>query len=331
MEKSISQSERLDIFLALATYYEGGQETGELVSPPESIETGVLRSLSAMDKQELNILKSRIRRFEILSNEDQKVWQAFWLEKLKNRGHTNRLDANIHPERIAEVLKKESVSVCKLIFSNLPQQLAEKVKNLLEQTIGGENEYGLNELPIEEVSLIVRNKFLSNFISFEDIYKPNVIDELPANELENFIRNLGIREIAITCRGMKTKENLAIFLKPFNEKNTKEIVVKLTGLGDFTSKRVVYSEKFIRQSFEEISDANERIQEIGKQLLAVTFVHRTFNDKQFTIQKLPLKKGAELSDTMVQMASAEAEVSSQFTQITAEILESADNFKEVKK
>lgn len=331
MDKTIAQSERLDIFLALATYYHVEPETEESVDASESIENRVLRSLSALDNQELNFLKSRIRRFELLTTEKQKVWQTFRLEKLKNRGRTNRLESNIHPEQIAEVLKDESASVCKLILSNLPTQLAERVKSLIDYKSDKQNKSKPGNLPTEEISLIVRNKFLSNFISFEDIYKPNSIDELSANHLEKFIRNLGIREIAITCRGMKTKENMAVFLKPFDEKNMKEIVLNLAALDNVTSKRVNYSEKFIRRSFENTSDADARIEDIGTQLLAITFISRTFNDLHFTIQKLPIKKDAELNNKIAQIDSAEAEISEMFAEITTEILELAINFKDGEK
>ena len=223
MNIAISKSEKLDIFLALAMFH--NVEIGSIdtnVSETDRIDK-VLETFSSMKKSDYETLKERAKRYEKLEPNKQKVWQTFWMEKLRGLGQTRKLDEHIHPEHIAKVLNNESIPVRDLIYRKLPKDIQNKIKSLIPDSkdFSKKTKVTKKTLPTEEVWLIVRKAFLSNFIAVEDIYKSNDLDHLSINQLETFIWDLGVRETAISCRGIKTKENLAVFLKPFDEHTTK--------------------------------------------------------------------------------------------------------------
>lgn len=335
MKESISRSERLDIFLALATFYKfDTKDKGKVASDDSEIDLSLL-SMSALDEKDLNIIKDRAKRFESLSSEKQKAWQTFWLEKLRNR-ETTRLDENLHSAHIVQALIEEPQTIQSMIYSNLPDSLAKKVSELLPEITQKTDNAKISEkavnLPVDEISTIVRNKFLSNFVAFENIYKPNDLDDFSPDQLEEFIWKLGIREIAISCRGIKTKENLAVFLKPFNETNTREIAVKITELEKIEANRVVISEKIVNETFRLVEDSKKRIENLGLQLLAMTLIFRDYNAKKYTSQKLPIDVSKIIENFTeqfeMQYKLANQSIRNQFNELGKEIQNIAAEYKE---
>ncbi len=336
MERLISKSEKLDIFLALATFYEFKVE-GENDSQPKKDQiTQAVESLTAIEQSDLKLLKKKVKRFESLSKERQKTWQTFWLEKLRNRGQTMRLDENLHAEHLADVLLKEPKNVCVMILQNLPLEVAKAVLILLPKGIANEkfveNPKSKKRLPTEEMFLLMRRKFLSNFTAFENIYKPNAIDKLSAKELEYFSRSVGIREIAIMCRGIATKENLAVFLKPFDENLTKEIAFKIKEFEEIEPERVVLSENFFGDIYAEGVNLENSPELLGLRLIALTLFRREKNAQQYSGQKLPLKIFDKFATFLLEFEnrydSSNAQVRKHFNKIGTEIVELASSFKE---
>ncbi len=316
MNRKISQSEKIDIFLALAIGYSS-----------ENVPENIFENLSALSREDLNQLKERFYKFESLSAEKKKLWLTFWIEKLKNRGKTLRLDENIHSEHIAEVLKVEPFTVQKLIFDKLPESKVEDIKNIIPDK--AENQKipkptVSKNLPVEEISEIVRERFLSNFVAFENVYKPKEIDELKREKLYEFIHKLGIRETAISCRGIKTKENLAVFLKPFQPETTKQIALKIKELEEINPLRVLRSEKIVSEIFQGVGDYKEKLKELSLRLLACAFVSRDETSKKYTAMKLTVSDGERFLSFTEQFEND----TGFYLEFGDEILELAKNFKE---
>lgn len=285
MENAISKSEKLDIFLALATFY--GLDSDDS-NKSESDRDTILRAiepLSAIGKNDLKKLKRKVKRFENLSSERRQVWQTFWLEKLRNRGQTKRLDENIHPEHIAEILKKEPQTVCEMILTHLPHELSKELIKIAPSIKLPKHNSLVGGLPTEETAAVVRKHFLSNFVALEDIYKPNALDKLSPDQMMKFVWFLGVRETAILCRGISTKENLAVFLKPFNEEVTKEIALNIKELEDIAPERVAVSENIFGDEFSGKSDYVKILKHIGLKLLIVTLIKREKNVRRYCLQK----------------------------------------------
>lgn len=337
MNFSISKSEKLDIFLALATFYKF--ETKAEIQSNKSVVNQIdlaLNSLSAMDDKELEILRERAKKLRNLSEEKQQLWQTFWLEKLRNRGLTSRLDENIHPEHIAEILLAEPLSVRTLIYEKLPKPLAKLITEIFAKDNKNIAEIisidkGRKMIP-DKISRVIREKFLSNFVSFENIYKPNAVDKLTAEKLQMFIWKLGVRETAISCRGIKTKENLAVFLKPFDEIVTKEIAIKITELEEINPLRVLRSETIVAEVFENIEDSDEKLTHLGLELLAICLIMRDETAKQFTIQKLPIVQSEKLKGFIDEYEAKYSQSDNQkreiFEELGREVLELAEDFVE---
>ena len=337
MSVAISKSEKLDIFLALAMFHM--DEVDELADDyfaPKRVNK-VLESFSSMDNSDQEALKERAQRFEKLEPNKQKVWQTFWMEKLRGLGQTRKLDENIHPEHIAEVLENESSIVRTLIYQKLPEEVQDEITELIPDSKDfSKNENIANEpLPTEEIWLVIRKAFLSNFIAVEDIYKSNDLDHLSIKQLEKFVWDLGVRETAISCRGIKTKENLAVFLKPFDERTTKEIANKIKGLEDIDPNRVVRSETIVRESFQAEEAFENKLIDLGLQLLSITLVQRDNNAKQYTTQKLPKETSKKLKKFIdqfeIQFEFTDQNKRAQFEELAAEINELAVKFKELEK
>lgn len=317
MKLGISKSEKLDIFLVLANGYRSENKVSEQNSDE------VLEIFSTIDNRDFIELKVRFKKLKKLPTERQKIWQKVWLEKLRTHGETSRLDENIHPAQISQVLKNEPLRIQQIILENLPSEKTTEILQYLSIDLENSKK---NQLPMDDISEILRKKFLSNFVSFENVYQPNEIDELNFLLLEKFIQKLGIRETAISCRGITTKENLAIFLKPFDDQMTKEIAIKIKEFGEINPLRVLRSEKIVNDIFQGFGDYQKKLNELGLQLLAMSFVSRDEVAVKFTAQKLSVEN-RENFEEMIKRFIVDGN-KKLFEEIGLEVLELARELKE---
>jgi hypothetical protein len=326
MNVKISRSEKLDIFLALELVFQSNGKPSE-VWPDDPV-----AAFSLPAEEDRTEFGQRIRRFEKLSPEKRKVWQSSWHEKLKNRGLPSRIDENIHPEHIAAKLKDEPLRIRKMILDNLAFEKAVAVSKILLRLTEDQSDIKsvvARQSPSEEISDLVRRRFLANFAVSENIYEPTVIDELKAEELEKFIRQLGIRETAISCRGIKTKENLAVFLKPFREETTREIAFEIRELEDIEPMRVLRAEKIVGPVFEGTGDYQEKLEDLGLNLLAMTFFARDDFARIYTAQKLSVGKSRKFTDFVER--AAEIQTPDLILEYDREIIQLVETYREENK
>jgi flagellar motor switch protein FliG len=290
MMKTISQAEKTDLLLALAMAFEkknadsGGREG--VLSARELVE----KSFGALRAEDFEALKTRAALIDDLPPENREAWRRRRLEKLRGRGHSNRLDENINPSQIVEVLTREPKSVQILILRNLPPDLSRRISLYLDLSFLPEEKNSKNAPRIdEEIVALVRQKFLSDFIALEDVYEPDELDRLSIDELEDFIRHLGLREVAIACRGINSKETLAAFLNRFDDEDVREIALYITELDKIRPFWVAQADALVRKSWSADLPPAKVIKKIGFKLLASGFVLRDETKADYAAQKLSIR------------------------------------------
>jgi hypothetical protein len=225
-----------------------------------------------------------------LPPENRETWSETRLEKIRGRGQTKRLDENINPSQMVGVLSREPKAIQYLILRNLPPDLSRRISLYLDLNFLPAEPPAKNASQIdEEIVALVRQKFLSNFIALEDLFEADEVDRFSVDELENFIRHLGLREIAIACRGINSKETLAAFLNRFDEEDAREIALNLTELDKIRPFWVAQADELVRKSWRADLPPAKVIKKIGFQLLAAAFVLRDETKCVYAAQKLPAR------------------------------------------
>jgi len=304
MNQNISQSERLDVLLVLAMAFEQNLEKSS-----RQISAKVFsESFAALNREDSEILQTRAELFDSLLVEEQKIWQAVWLDKIRRRGRAERLDEQINPAQITKVLRGETKTARELILRYLPLSLSSQVAAELGSKSGSfvssAAPKSVQKPVSEKVVALVRQKFLSCFITFEDISEPNAADRLSIGELARFVRQLGVRETAIACRGISAKEALAVFLGKFNESDAREIVEYMTELEKIKPFWVTEADKLVRETLESDFQIDEFLQNLGLQLLAAGFARREQAAQKYAAQKMTLN-GSEKWFVYLQKSAAD--------------------------
>lgn len=289
MIQDAPQSERLDVLLVLALAFNG--QTGK-PAEPTSLKL-VNESFAALSREDFEILQARARLFDDSSIEEQKIWQAVRLDKIRRRGRPARLDEQINPAQITRILQRETKAAQELILRYLPFDVSRQVA----AELGLKFELPTSSLPgaaspivqkpvDEKIVGIVRRKFLSHFVAFEDIREPNAADRLSISELARFVRQLGVRETAIACRGITSKEALAVFLGKFSERDAREIAEYITDLERIKPFWVAEADRSVRQTLASDFQMDDFLQNLGLQLLAAGFVKREPAAQKYAAQKM---------------------------------------------
>lgn len=288
--KTISQAEKTDILLALAMAFEkkyAGNDEREGVSTAREL---VEKSFETLPAEDFEALKSRAVLIDDLPPENREAWHEQRLEKVRARGISNRLDENLNPSQIVEVLSREPKTIQLLILRNLPSDLSRRVSLYLGLEFLPEDKSAKNAPRIsDEILALVRQKFLSNFIALEDVYEPDELDRLSVDGLENFIRHLGLREVAIACRGISSKEALAAFLNRFDDEDVREIALYITELDKIRPFWVAQADALVRKSWSADLAPAKVIKKIGFKLLAAGFVLRDETKCDYASQKLSIR------------------------------------------
>jgi flagellar motor switch protein FliG len=286
--KTISQAEKTDILLALAMAFEkNSAETGKRETL-RSVREVTESSFGALNKADFESLKLRAEVLDNLTAENRENWRETRLEKARARGLSKRLDENINPSQIVEVLSREPKAIQLLILKNLPPDLSRRISLYLDLNFVPDNK--TSSKPIrDEIVALVRQKFLSNFTALEDVYEPDELDRFSFDELENFIRHLGLREVAVACRGINSKETLAAFLNRFDESDVREIALYITELDKIRPFWVAQADELVRKSWSADLPPAKVIKKIGLKILAAAFVLRDETKSHYAAQKLSIR------------------------------------------
>lgn len=288
--KKLSSAEKVDILLVLALAFQ--QKFNENAPAENKRKTigELAETLSAINEDDFRAIRKRAAFFDELPEENLKFWQEIQLDKLRRRGRATLLDENINPAHIAETLSREPKAIQSLILKNLPAELSARIIKYLEiyfsitdlEKAFPENKRAINP----KIIALVKRKFLANFVAFEDIYEPQAIDKFSVTELENFIQHLGLRETAIACRGIGSKEALAAFLNRFGQAEAREIAFYMTELENVKPFWVSQADEIVRRSWRDDFPPEKVLRKIGFKLLAIAFTGRSEKSRQYTAQKL---------------------------------------------
>ncbi|HLM01784.1 MAG TPA: hypothetical protein VK400_12070 [Pyrinomonadaceae bacterium] len=292
MIRTISQPERLDILLALALVFRQPDESGDEQTAVQLAE----KSFSALSRADFETLKTRAALFDSLPPKNRRLWQSFWLDKIRRRGRSVRLDEHINPLRMAEILEREPRTIQLLILRNLAPDARREVARRLGVEKNLETRDAESPTPTAEIVAVVRRKFLSYFVALEDVYEPTAIDKFTAAELSAFVRTLGIRETATACRAISSKETLAVFLNRFDAENAREIVRYITEMEKVKQFWVILAEKLLRETWNPALEPGELLQIIGLKLLAAAMFERDETAVRYTMQKLAPSEAQRLSE-----------------------------------
>lgn len=313
--KNLSQAEKTDVLLTLALAFEKKfSEAGETVEA-KPLSQLVESNFSTMPAEQLEALRSRAAFLDELPAENLTLWQSVWLDKLRRRGKAMRLDENINPAHIVNVLSREPRAIQALIMRNLPADLSRRIALYLDLSydageISGQNGRQINA----EIVAHIRKTFLANFVALEDVSEPNDLDRFTVTEITNFVRQISLREMAIACRGISSKETLAAFLNRFEEEDAREIAKYLTELEKVRPFWVAQADELVRQTWRTDLQANKLLQKLGLKLLAIAFIERDQTAKDYTSQKLTTrdsrrwKKFVKEYEKQVQNGTAEEKI-----------------------
>jgi len=288
--KTISQTEKTDILLALALAFEKNFAKTEKRETVETARELAEKSFGALNKEDFELLKSRAEILDGLTEENRENWREMRLDKIRGRGRAKRLDENINPSQIVEVLSREPRAIQILILKNLPPDLSRRISLYLDLNFVPDEKTSKNAKSIsDEIVALVRQKFLSNFTALEELYEADDLDKFTFDELENFTRHLGLREIAIACRGINSKETLAAFLNRFDEEDIREIASYITELDKIRPFWVAQADALVRKSWNADLPPAKVIKKIGFKLLAAAFVLRDEAKCEYAAQKLSIR------------------------------------------
>ncbi len=289
--KTISQAEKTDILLALAMAFEKKNAEIENRESFKTVRELAADTFAALNPEEAESIELRAGLLDNLTGENRETWREIRLEKIRGRGLAKRLDAHLNPSHIVEILSREPPTIQRLILKNLPPDLSRRISLYLDLNFLPEDNSAKNVDQInEEIVALVRQKFLSGFIALEDVYEPDELDRFSVDELENFVRHLGLREIAIACRGINSKETLAAFLNRFDEEDAREIALYLTELDKIRPFWVAQADALVRKSWSADLPPAKVIKKIGFKLLAGVFVLRDATKGDYAAQKLPARE-----------------------------------------
>lgn len=226
----------------------------------------------------------RAGQIGLFDENSRERWRLSKLDRLRRRGRSARFDENVHPTQIVDVLMREPRSVQRLIIKNLPDDLARRLATYLDISLNVK-ETSRNSIDPAIVT-IVRTMFLRNFVTVEELVDPDAVDRFSIAEFDEFVRHLGLREIAIACRGIGAKETLAAFLNRFSAVDAKEIARYLTELDKIRPFWVAQADALVRKSWNAEIGPEKVVRKIGLRLLAGFFVQRSAGQMGYASQKL---------------------------------------------
>jgi hypothetical protein len=261
----------------------------EAREPQESAGEIVEKRFDVLNAEDFEVLKERAALLDNSSEEERAAWRDSKLERIRLRGIAARFDENINPSHIVEVLSREPFAIQTLILRNLPSNLSRRLALYLDLKFSPED----GSLPADlngEIVALVRQSFLSNFIALEQIYEPDELDKFSADEMERFIRHLGLREVAIACRGINSKETLAAFLNRFGEEDVREIALYITELDRIRPFWVAQADELVRRSWSPDLAPAKVIEKIGFSLLTTAFAVRDKTKCDYAAQKLSIRE-----------------------------------------
>ncbi len=242
------------------------------------------------------------RQAELRAADEAKAiaWLAHTLDDLRQRARQKRLalDARIHPSHIAAVLRDEPPYIQRLLLASLPAPMGAAVARALRQ---GQARLAPDDLaPVAPVLNAVRQRFLGQFVSADQIAPLTAFDELTEAELHQTAQAAGIAELGLAGYDLPTTEAVTALLRRFGEADARAIAERIATLRAQPAPSAARRE-FARQMVKSVMTHHKRDPELvttlGWQIIAAALpAGCDANRLAFTFQKLAPKLARRLQD-----------------------------------
>lgn len=284
---TLSFEEKADALIVLSILFDRRFPQQNGTRPERPISEVVSESLRSLSSSHLAKVDQRAKKIESFAELRRQRWLGRWVDNIRRRGRSTKLDENVNAERIARVLKREPHPIRRSILGYLPPDLGRDVESLLEPYLhGGSTGKELTSDLSLEILEVVKSGFLANFVQIEAIGDTNALDELSVEELSQFVRALGLREIATACRGIESREKVAAFLCRFAEDDAKAIAKYLSELDGVKPILVSIADHTVQRLWNRRLRPHLILHKIGLELLAGAFAERSDTAVRYTAQKL---------------------------------------------
>lgn len=274
-----------DWLLALALAYERNA-TQQPIPPSE-----LFALLPAEAQQRLTT-----RHTEVCAQDDTALtaWLAQTLDGLRQRVRQRSpvLDERLHPSHVAAALRHEPPYIQRLLLASLPATLGTAVARALRQNPVSLNPDAL--APVAPVLNAIRQRFLSQFVSADQIAPLTAFDELTEAELSRVAHTVGSAEIALASYDLPTTEAVTALLRRFTEADARAIAEQIAALRVRPRPPAGARREFARQLVRSAMTAHKRDPELVTTLgwqviMAALPAAGDANRLAFTFQKLPPK------------------------------------------
>jgi hypothetical protein len=321
-----SHPDRMDTLLALALAYgpaaDGGGDGQDGHASPSA--AAALSALSATNRDDREVFEERARWYTSLPAEGRSRWLAQTLGCLQPRAP--RLEEDVHPSHVVEVLRDEPPRVQELVLQNLPPLLAEAcaatlyaarfiseeserqhpltADDLMAALLPEARRVVKSAAPGEgappEVLDLIRRVFLSHFVSAEELDRATALDSLKGFELARLVRLLGVRETALACRGIESQEAVGSFLRRFSAEDARAIAAHIARLTDVGPRRVAFAGRLVEEAIGAEPKPEAMLDRLGMRLLAAALSTADPAPARNVRQKLPLLAARALDEMMEQ-------------------------------
>lgn len=302
------ETERIEVLLALADAFAGAGRGG----PPPA--EGREALLSTLDEETRQALTRRGQWLDRLTPEKRRDWLRHTLARARPQtSGATPLDEHLHHSHVAEALRGEPERVRRLVITHLPHALAVACAGALGLAeagaagkVGAEGE----TRPAPEVVAVVRRVFLSHFVTLADVERPTPLDLLSGAELARLVRQLGVRETALACRGIAAVEAVAAFLKRFAPEDARALAAHIRTLTDADPPRVALATQHVHEALRAEPEPGAMLDRVGLRLLATALSGRSRRTGlRYAAQKLPVEAARWLR-LMAASGSTQGEASS---------------------
>lgn len=303
---SIAEQQRIDTLLALSRVFGSAPESQE--SSAESSFEIDLSQFSALNPADRQLIAERAAATTTISDAEQLRLSVYQTEE-KQRGLYAQLAEMVHAAHLIEALRAEPRRLRALIAPLLPT-------SIVNAAFGELNAPVTASLPTENLLLLIRTAFLSQFVLTEQLANPTALDLLTGVEMARLIRLLGVRETAIACRGISSVETVAAFLRRFEAEDAQAIAAHIAALTRIAPERVRFAELTVHQELSSAEfSAGLMLDRIGMSVLALALAARDALTLRFNLQKFP-PEGAGVFKQLIadQQASRQLTPAEQKTQ-----------------
>ncbi|HVF51852.1 MAG TPA: hypothetical protein VNA19_17340 [Pyrinomonadaceae bacterium] len=312
------------------TAHDGAQASG-VGAARAALNPQMLSQFASLPESERQSVAAQLAHYKKLSHDAQERWLARVLIGVNANNATDHLDPHVHPTHIAEALREEPAQIQALILRQLPPHLADFCARTLNPTplrdgtknapakssaVKSGNASGSSlksggafssskpddsphaDAPQRQKLLkIIRRSFLKRFVSAIQLPRPTQLDLLARSDLARLFRALGVREMAIACRGERQAANIAQIWRRFPPEDMRVFAEQMATPEEIEPRRIALAEEIIEEALSVDSDPVGVLDYTGLRLLSFVMRQRDPLCIAYTLQKLP----ADLSDYFQRM------------------------------